>query len=380
MRLAIVNYEWDARVPTPAAWFDHERALTGWAGAVRASGCDPVVVCQRFGARADLARDEVTYRFRPDAGKPQPGLTFAGADPVHASAARVRPDIVHVCSAWHPALLRRLRAKLSARTAIVVQDRGGTDPTRVPPARLATIRRGLADADLLIVSSHGRAALWRESGGAPADLEIADLIEASTTFTPMARDEARRLTRVDGTPALLWVGRPTAGADPLTVLRGFALAAARLPTSRLTMVFAGDVPRAVRAEITRTASLEPRVRLAGPVPHAALRAFYSAADFVVLGSREEESSEPVVEAMACGAVPVVADVPSFRAVTGSERVGALWKPGQPRAFADALARAAARPPASEREAARLRFETHFSWRAIAWRATQLYRAALARRR
>ncbi len=381
MRLAIVNYAWDPSARSPAELLDRFPSLTGWASALRQAGCEPVVVCQRCSARADCLRDDVTYRFRPDRGQPRPGLTFAGAELVHAAASGARPDIVHVRGAFHPVLVARLRKKLPRRTAIVVQDHGDLAPSRLSPRSRVTVRRGLAAADALLVSTPAGAAAWLASGASPERIDIADVPGASATLAPIDRDAARAATGVDGTPALVWIGPLDAVADPLAVLRGFALFGGRIPTARLTMVFTGGaLEDAVRREIARTAALETRVRLVGPSPPAGIAAYYSAADLFVLGSHTDAEGQAVVDAMACGAVPVVADVPSFRALTGSEHVGALWKPGQPGAFADALSRVAAKPLLSQREAARSRFERFYSWSSIAWKARAIYERAVRNRR
>ncbi len=365
MRLAIVNY-------------DGEDA--GWGDAMRAAGCDPVVVCQlakkpvRVGSGArqrvgsGFSRSAIILRRRP---------TVAA---VHGSAAAARPDVVHVNGLRHPARVRQLRRRLPARAALVVRDEG-VDPAERPSSHHAAIRRVLADADLLLVDSHARSVAWRASGLAPDALTIGDVMPWTTTLAPLPRDEARRRSGLDGSPALLWIGSLTAEDDPLTVVRGFALVAGRFPTARLTMLCdSGALHGEVEQEIARAAVLGPRVRLQSAASPGELAAFYSAADYFVLGSRRADGDRLVLEAMACGAVPVVADVPAFRGFSGSERVGALWKPGQPQACADALTRAIARPLASEREAVRARFDKHYSWPAIGWRALDLYQQAMARRR
>jgi glycosyltransferase involved in cell wall biosynthesis len=348
---------------------------------VREAGCDPVVVCQRFSSRGDVVRDGVVYRFRPDRGGPNPGVSFTAADGVQSSAVAAHPDVVHVNGILHPALVRRLRTRLPKRAAIVVQDHGGLNPARVSLPKRIAIRRGLAAADALFVSSPGQADGWRQSGAAPKSLVIGDVMEASTTLTGMGRDEARRASGVEGSPALLWVGRLNANKDPVTVLRGFALFAARLPTARLTMVHGtNDLLAEVNAELARTPTLRSRVRVIGQVTHDALAAYYSAADIFVLGSHQEGSGYAVIEAMACGAIPVITDIPSFRALTGHGRIGALWTPGDAQSLADALALVSARPLARERDATRGRFETTFTWRAVGRRAVDLYQEAVTRRR
>lgn len=60
---------------------------------------------------------------------------------------------------------------------------------------------------------------------------------------------------------------------------------------------------------------------------------------LVAGSRHEGSGYAVIEALACGVVPVVTDIAPFRALTDRGRVGALWPVGN----AERLARALSAP-------------------------------------
>ena len=59
-------------------------------------------------------------------------------------------------------------------------------------------------------------------------------------------------------------------------------------------------------------------------------------------------------ACACGAMPVVTDIPSFRAITGGGSIGALWKPGDAGDCARALIHAGRRD-LTRREARAARF-------------------------
>src|SRR6185295_12657684 len=124
-----------------------------------------------------------------------------------------------------------------------------------------------------------------------------------------------------------------------------------------------------------------RVTLAGPVPHSRMAAYYSAADLFVLGSHHEGSGYALLEAMACGAVPVVSDIPSFRSLTAGGTLGALFAPGRPEELSAAFARLAREP---ERETARRLLAVHFddalSWPAVGRRALAIYGEAMARRR
>ena len=114
------------------------------------------------------------------------------------------------------------------------------------------------------------------------------------------------------------------------------------------------------------------VRLLGTLPHDELEAVYGSADLFVLGSRREGSGFALAEALACGVVPVVTDIPSFRVMTGGGAVGALWPPGRSDALADALRRVAGRMEPTLSAAARAVFEERLSWPAIGRAALAAY--------
>jgi glycosyltransferase involved in cell wall biosynthesis len=78
--------------------------------------------------------------------------------------------------------------------------------------------------------------------------------------------------------------------------------------------------------------------------------------------------------------PVVTGIAAFRAITGNGMVGALWPPGDPRAFADALVHTAARHGPDLREAVTRHFESALSWPAVGRRAMEIYGELIARRR
>jgi prepilin-type N-terminal cleavage/methylation domain-containing protein len=143
-----------------------------------------------------------------------------------------------------------------------------------------------------------------------------------------AREAARRESGLTGSPAILWVGRLNANKDPLTVLDAFERSARDLPGATLTMIYGTEeLLNAVRARVHDSAALRDRVRLIGAVPHERLAACYSAADLFITGSHHEGSGYSLMEACACGAIPIVTDIPTFRIMTAGGTVGALWTAG-----------------------------------------------------
>ena len=107
-----------------------------------------------------------------------------------------------------------------------------------------------------------------------------------------------------------------------------------------------------------------------------MEAVYSSADFLLQASRREFSGCAVLEAMSCGTIPIVTDIPSFRAMTEGGRYGILFPPGD---FAG-LARRTLSVDRSRLQAysaeVRAHFESCLSFSAMAGRLEAVYRATL----
>ena len=116
------------------------------------------------------------------------------------------------------------------------------------------------------------------------------------------------------------------------------------------------------------------------VPHRQMAAFYSAADLFVLGSAHESTGYSLLEACACGAIPVVTSIPSFQAITDKGAVGVLWPHGDSSACAQALVDAAHRDLTEERQHVLHHFERHLSWPVVGTRAREIYEDVRAHRR
>lgn len=376
LRLAIVNPVWAPDLRSPDELIDRYGTLTGWARAVAATGID-VTVVQRLPYPAVRQVDGVSYVFVADAASAMPAV--GSVAPVASAVAAVAPDVVHVNGVVFPRWMRALRRRMSAACRLVVQDHGGWHPEAASVLARLWIRRGLASADAVLMSSPGHAATWRRRGVLPRHVPVHDVMESSVDMRPMPRDLARRESGVEGRPAILCVGRLTRSKDPMTVLDGFTRFAAASPGATLTWVFhGGELEGAIRQAVVNSVGLARRVRLVGVVPRQRMAAFYSAADIVLSASRAEGSGYAALEAMACGAIPALTDIPSFRAMTGDGAIGALWRPADAQACAEALDRATMECGNGARVRVRARFDEALAWPVVGRRAAGIYRAVCGR--
>jgi glycosyltransferase involved in cell wall biosynthesis len=369
MRVAQVNYAFDARLRNAAALLDRYTTLTAWNDAIAGVAADmEVVTLQQFHSPADMTRGAVRYVFGDF-------LTIARA------AARFEPHLVHVNGLGFPLRTWLLRRPLPAATALVVQDHASGDPGDAAAAKNAVRRSLMRPIDAFLFSAQEQADAWRRARLIAPAQSVHAVMEASTTIAPLSREEARSGSGVTGAPAILWVGRLNANKDPLTVLDALERAITELPSATLTMVYhEWELLSDVRDRVRTSSVLAERVRLVGAVPHDRMAAFYSAADLFVAGSHHEGSGYAVIEAMACGAIPVVTDIPSFRALTGGGSAGTLWTPGDASACARALVDVASRDLSAERQRVLDHFQRELTWEAIGKRAVAIYRDLVDRKR
>jgi len=361
-----VNFAVDSALTDPDELLDRYSTLTGWSEALLEAGAARVVVQQRFPAHTIITRKGVEYRF--GRGSQLTASDLGGI------------DIAHVNGLEFPGRTHRLRATLRSFTPIVVQDHASGPPPR-NAARRALRQWGFGVVDAFLFTAAQLADPWRAADVIRPQQRVYEVLEASTAMRPMPRHAAREASGIEGSPALLWVGRLNANKDPLTVLAGFERIVARCREASLTMVFGSDelLPE-VRAKLSTSPALHRRVRLVGYVPPEKLPAYYSAADIFVLGSHHEGSGYALIEACACGAIPVVTSIPAFRAITGDGARGALWPPGDDVGLAHALLETAKRDLVSRRAEVARHFTRELSWAAVGRRALDVYDEVRARRR
>jgi glycosyltransferase involved in cell wall biosynthesis len=309
-------------------------------------------------------------------------MSTSGAPPsLVAAVVRAQPEVVHVNGLIFPALVGALRRALPRSAAIVVQHHGGEFPVRgagpVGMWRRRKWRQGLDGADACSFTASEQAQAWRDAGVLGSQPVLA-IVEAGTRIRQVSRAQARTATGLSGAPLILWVGRLTANKDPLTVLDGLEAALPLLRDARAAFVFSeqmlGD---RVAERVASSAVLRDRVSMIGRVPHDEIANYYGAADVFVSGSHSEGSGYALIEAMACGLVPVVTGIPPFRTIAG--QAGVFWTSGDAAALSSALVDAGSRDLSVEREEVHRQFADVLSWEAIGSQTVTAYRDIFERR-
>ena len=380
MKIVQANAVYDPAQRDANALLAQYHTLTEWSAAITAAGAH-VSVVQRFHSAGRVEQDGVLYEFVKDSQVPWLSTKAAPAEFVSAIAAH-RADIVHVNGLIFPQLIAEIRKAVGPRTVIVAQHHGGEFPIRggglVGLFQRARWRRGLAAADAISFTAREQAEPWR-AAGVLGDQRIVEIVESGTTLRHVDRNRARTAIDFSGDPAILWVGRLTTNKDPLTVLDGLEDALPALPNARVVMVFGDDtLIEAVDTRVRGSRILSDRVTLAGRVAREELPNYYSAADVFISGSHSEGSGYALIEAMSAGVVPVVTDIPSFRAIAGE--CGARWTPGDADGFSAALIRVCTGDLDDHRSRVAARHTSVLRWEAIAEKTLSEYRALLEAKR
>jgi len=136
---------------------------------------------------------------------------------------------------------------------------------------------------------------------------------------------------------------------------------------------------ALEGYLAARSTLREHVHLRGRARFEQMEAIYNSADFLLQASRREFSGCAVLEAMACGVIPIVTDIPSFRMMTECGRFGALFPVGDANAMAQRILE---RPLGTIEERSttiRAHFERALSFDAMARQLLPVYREMLSER-
>ncbi|MGH7467544.1 MAG: glycosyltransferase family 4 protein [Longimicrobiales bacterium] len=365
MRVVQISAQRDPQARAPGALLEAWPTLLDAAAAVARAGAQ-VTVVQASHVQQRLERDGVAFEFVP--------VRHTSPAVLAAAAARFEPTVLHLHGLHFTDHIEALAAVLPG-TPLLVQDHADAVPRRW---QHAAWRRAFRRATGLAFAARAQSLPFVRAGLIPATMPVFPLPESATHFRAGDSLTARSTLGIEGDPVVVWVGRLNQNKDPITALRGFACAAQLLPQARLWMCYS-DAPllKRVRSLIANHPTLQKRVHLLGALSHDEVELLVRAADLLVAASRRESSGYALLEALACGAAPIVSDIPAFRALLADGAVGALFRPGDDAALARELVRLAQEDRTALRSATRRHFEDQLSFAALGRRTLEVYDALLA---
>jgi glycosyltransferase involved in cell wall biosynthesis len=369
MKIVFVNYFYDDRLTNEMDLLRQYYTVVGWAEALQKLGCE-ITVISRFNKNSRLHINNIAYVFVNDSLGPVLRYWQIPWQFLKAVAA-LKPDVVHL---HHLSLSLQtivLKSLLKKHTAIFIQHHGGK-MIRNWKMNVHNLLHNIADGYFFTTREQGE---WWFTYR-KQQKKIMPVMEGGTFFDFDTRDAASMKQKKDlqGSPVFLWVGRLDQNKDPLSVLDGFDILLQQFPQARLYMIYNEDqLIDTVKEKISSSSILKSNVQLLGAIPHREIQAYYNSADYFVLGSHYEGSGYALSEALRCGCVPIVTDIPSFSMMTNEGRLGALWKCDDAGSFAEAAKSAMAKPLQEEGKKCIDYFNQALSFDAIARTALSYYK-------
>jgi glycosyltransferase involved in cell wall biosynthesis len=362
LRVAHVGCDIDPAGRDPEALLEAWPTLPAVAEATSSAGA-LVTVVHASAVPARFQRNGVNYHFVETVGRGGPMLS---AWRLASAVRKEKPDVVHLNGLDFPLHARLLSAN---GAPLLVQDHAS-----YAERRLSHLRRwGHRGVSAAAFTSLAQAKPFVRTHQLPGHARIFAIPESSSHFTPGSREHARRLTGVFGDPALLWIGHLNANKDPITILCAVAEALASLPRLELWCAFIGaELLPQVDVLLRSDERLAARTHLIGSVPRGQVETLCRACDLFVSGSHREGSGYALIEAMACGLMPVVSDIPAFRALTADGAIGALVPSGDAHAFARAIVELAGAQHHASRRSVRDHFERNLSFAIVGARLVDAY--------
>lgn len=243
----------------------------------------------------------------------------------HSFIKRSKPDVVLVEGFVFPLQVIFLKWRVGKKCVIIVQHQGER-----PYKGIKKYFQRLCDSfiNAYTFSSIDNAGPWIQSGIIANMQKCREVLSASTSMKPLDKEDSKKMLGFDGTKNFLWVARLNTNKDPLTVLKAFNRFLQEHPDARLYMIHqTTDLLNEIISFCNNSTPLKQAVKLIGRIENKELATWYSAADYFISGSHSEGSGYALAEAMACGCIPVVTAIPSFKKMSNNGQFGYLYEPG-----------------------------------------------------
>ena len=284
---------------------------------------------------------------------------------IHRYVTKLKPEVVLVHGLHFGWQILWLRLQLGNRTRIFVQHHA-EKPHRFPKNWIQKIADYFIEGYFFV--SQAMARPWVEAKQIKSPSKVHEVMEASSTFSPMSRVEAKRQTQARGDLIYLWVGRLDANKDPLILIKAFKKFARTNPSVRLYIIYAGgNLKQQIKEQLEVEEGHSSCITLVGSVPHSELLYWFNSSDFVISTSHYEGSGIAVCEAMSCGCIPIITNIPSFKMMTNNEEAGILFPAGDETLLYNALINSLTLNHEAQHQKTRHLFETNLSFEAIASR-------------
>ena len=289
-----------------------------------------------------------------------------------------KPDVVHfhrLAQGSSLYLLQRLRGEDGP--AIVAQYHGGRLTDGWLERRVQRI--GLNQVQRALFARREDAAVFLEKG-LLQEAQVVVMPDRSTGLTMTSRPEARGESGMQGSPIFLWYSDLEPERDPMTALLGFRLLLKSWPKAQFYMVYGGDeLLTQMRAYVIAHPELAGHVHMQSRQSSPARETIFNSADFLLQTDLEAGKGQALLDAMACGVIPVLSDIPLHRAMADNGRCGFLFPLGDAEAMAKQLLKFSPGQIGGRAAVVHDWFEAAYSYDAMAGLLLDIYSESIAER-
>ena len=288
----------------------------------------------------------------------------------HRFIKKEKPAVVLVQGFIYPLQVIALRRAVGRNCKIILQHRADV------PFRRKKFSQQWADKSInaYFFTAIEQADEWISAGVIKDKGKCFEIPAATTGFSKRNKTLCREKLAMGNEQVFLWAGRLNANKDPLTVLTAFEKFISSGRKAKLFMIYQEDnMLKAVTEKIKANARLANNVILIGKVAHEEMEIWYSAADYIISASHREGGSYVLMEAMACGCVPVVTAIPASMKMTGNGNAGYFFEPGNPEALCEVLLSLSEREYEKLSASAMILFMQEMSPEAIAKKMNQVFK-------
>ncbi|MDP9041294.1 MAG: glycosyltransferase family 4 protein [Bacteroidota bacterium] len=315
MRIVFLSYNYSPDIQSPQDWLERIKFYVGWCECLTKE--HTVIRVDQINYEGSFTHNNVRY-YCVDEGKK--GNHFPGK--LNLFVKGLRPDVVVVSSFQFPLQVILLRQVLGKKVRIIIQHHAEKPFTGVKKF-IQWISSRMADAFLF--TSYETGAEWVRKKNLHTLNKIHEIMEVSSIFYPIDKSIARNRTQISGSPVYLWVGRLNQNKDPLTAINAFFKFCDWQPEAKLFMIYhTAELATEIENLILSNPGKNPIV-MVGQISHDELLYWFNSADFFISASHYEGSGTALCEAMSCGCIPLVTDIPPFRMICGNSAL--YYEPG-----------------------------------------------------
>ena len=375
MHVAFVFHSYPPH-PAPQPYIEADQTTRQWSKALQKEGIK-VTVIHRFFVDDEIEFEGVDYLFLDDGkvGFPRPWQPTLRFNRRLIQIMKDRQvDVIHAHNPFNSLGLFTMSVLLK-RYPILVQDHSGVKVIRRKPWWL---KIGLSKVQAVVFSAKGQEADWvKKKVLVPSKIHF--VMENTSPFSLHPRPAAREASGLKGSPIFLWVGNLIKRKSPFIVLQAFEKTLMRTPDAKLYMLYKPEesLESEVRAWLTERPHLKEAIILLGEVAYDDIELYFNSADYFVAASTSEGSGYAAIEAMSCGLVPILSDIPSFNSLTGDGEVGALFEVGNYHELAEVMCDLMEKPLEAEKRRTVAYYQANFSSEALGKNMKRIYKSLLA---